>query len=263
MKLLIPKIGTRIVLTKPWTFKLSDERRNENFWLSCHGEPKKKIYYYDPNNYYNGTSSPIPTAVCTRQGQSAADAIDTVVPAGTALFIESFHIQKGHEPKITFRIKKENKTKIGTGKFLATIDDINKMEVEAHFVSKYPNGRFVLRISEGVDRHKYQCTCSSGWRNCTCNHPHYTDKILVWDSDPESASRNGKHTAIRHRTDTAGLDEFTSKGYFRSSSEYSKTFDNLQACLNWASKKGFTQTHIDAFLKQYDPLRVEWEKSKA
>jgi len=263
MKILIPKIGTKLTLNQPWTFKLTDERRNEKFWLDAHGEPKKNVYYYDPNDYYRGPTSPTPTATLTAKGFRPADPIDTTIPAGTVLYIETFHIQKGHEPKIAFRIKRENKTKAPVGKFLATIDDVNKMEVESELISKYPNGRFMIRIGEGVDRNKYRCTCGH-YYDCKCGHPQYIDRILIWDSDPDSGSRYGKRTSVKHRTDTAGLDEFTSKGYFyRHESDYTKSFDNLTTFLTWAAKKGCTQTHIDTFIKQYDPLRIEWEKSKA
>jgi len=267
MKMLIPKIGTRVVLTQPWTFKLEDNYRNETFWKDCHGEPKKQIYYYGygpgatgPTSNYQ--TSPTPTAICTTVTHSAAIPIDTTIPAGTVLYVESYHIQKGHTPQLSLRIKKENKTKIPNGKFLAPVDDINKMEVEASFAPKYPHGRFTLRMTEGIDRTNCKCRVYP----CSCGLPRFTEHILSWDSDPDAGYRTSKQASCYHTTDTAGLDRIADRGfshrYSSSRDGYCKHFDSIQTCLNWAQKKGFTQSHVDAFIKAYDPKRIEWEKSK-
>lgn len=260
MKLLIPKIGTRIVLTQPWTFKLQDSYRNDTFWRLCHGEPKKKTFYYGytASGYQ---TSPTPTTECPTKTSGAADPIDTTIPVGTVLFVESFHIQKGHTPQLSLRIKKDNKTRIPNGKFQASIDDINKMDVDATYMEKYPNGRFGLRISTGVDRSGNKCKC----RNypCSCGLPVFTDNCLTWESDPDAPWTTIKRADVVHTTDTAGLDKISNRGMSnRSSHEYSKYFDNLQECLNWAAKKGFRQSHVDEFIKKYDEKRIEWEKSK-
>ncbi len=266
MKLFIPKIGTRLVLKSDWKFKLHDERRNENFWHSLHGEPAKKIYYYGYSYYgYSGGyhTSPTPTATAKDQGKGPADPIDTVVPKGTVLFVESFHIQKGHIPSIALRIKKGNPTKISTGKFTADIEDINQMEVDSEFVEKYPHGCFTIRVGTGVDREAYKCKCHQ-WP-CACGFPPYTDHTISWEADPDASRHNRRRAGVVHRTDTAGLDETKPGGfsYYSRQSDYTKHFDNIQECLLWAGKKCFTKSHIDAFVKAYEPERLAWEQSKA
>jgi len=259
MKLFIPKIGTRIVLTKDWKFKLRDESRNESFWLSLHGEPAKKIYYYGYSGGYH--TSPTPTPTCKDQGKGPADPIDTTIPKGTVLFVESFHIQKGHEPRLALRIKKGNPTKITTGKFVANIEDINRMDVEEDFVEKYPHGRFTIRINTGIDRDNCKCHRYP----CICGMPTYTDHIITWESDPDASRHTALRVGIKHRTDTAGLDETKPGGfsYYCRQSDYTKHFENINDCLMWAGKKGFTKSHIDAFVKVYEPERLVWEQSKA
>jgi len=261
MKLFIPKIGTRIVLKNNWKFKLQDESRNESFWLSLHGEPAKKIYYYGYSGGYH--TSPTPTATCKDQGKGPANPIDTTIPKGTVMFVESFHIQKGHEPRLALRIKKGNPTKIATGKFVANIEDINRMDVEEDFVEKYPNGRFTVRITNGIDREKYRCNCHK--YPCVCGFPRYQDNILTWVSDPDASRNSIKRAGIKHRTDSTGLDELKSGGFawYDNRSDYNKHFENIQDCLTWAGKKNFTKSHIDAFVKAYEPERLDWQKSKA
>lgn len=261
MKLFIPKIGTRLVLLKPWTFKMLDCYRNEIFWKSIHGAPTKKVYYYGYSGGYHTSATQSPST--PDKGTSPADPIDTTIPKGTVLFVESFHIQKGHEPQIALRIKKENITKIPSGKFVASIEDINKMEVEQEFILKYPNGRFTLSIGKGVDRETYKCKCGNYWE-CSCGLPKYVDHFLCWESDPDGSRYTKKSASVQHRTDTAGVDDIK-KGYvsYRNRADYTKHFDTMEALLGWAKKKCFTDAHIDEFIKRQDEERIEWEKTKA
>jgi hypothetical protein len=42
MKIFIPTIGTKLVVTEPWYFRLHDEYRNYDFWTDFTGQPPKR-----------------------------------------------------------------------------------------------------------------------------------------------------------------------------------------------------------------------------
>jgi len=261
MKLLIPKIGTRLVLSKPWTFKLTDEYRNETFWLKVHGEPNRATYYY---GYSGGChcTSPTPTATATSKGHQPADPIDTTFPEGTSLFIESFHIQKGHEPKIALRTKKEEKSSVPSGKFLVHVNDLNKMEIENEIHHKYPLGRFTIQIADNfIDRHNCKCHAYP----CHCNPPKCLDRFLLWNPNPDGSEKHKMNAKIRHRIDSAGLDVIEKDIWpnYEYRNSYCKHFGRIETLMAWAGKKGFTNAHVSAFIKLYEEKRLDWEKSKA
>ena len=170
MKLFIPKLGTKITLLKPWTFKLEDEHRNEKFFDAIHGEDKRTIAYYGYGPSYQ--TNPTPTAVCrTPFVLKRADPTPTTLPKGTELFIERIYIRKGAGKfdSMTFRILKGGP--VPAGRFWVNISEINgKMEIETEYVEKYPNGKFTLQISEGVV-HSRSCGYGS-FSSCSC--PKYT-----------------------------------------------------------------------------------------
>ena len=219
MKLFIPKIGTRLVLSSPWATKLSSS-------------------------------------------SSSSSVSNTTFPQGTVICVESYHIQKGHTPRIAIRIAKDNSTNIPSGRFIVTVDEINKMEVESEITNKYPKGRFSMYMSSGIEPYyTRRCQCTSS-RSCLCQPTNYKQNVLSWTSDADSAE---KYRAIlKHKTDTKGLDEITIGKYCRvGGCSYSRHFESVESLLNWAQKKGFSNLHIDAFIKEYDIQRIAWEQSKA
>jgi len=260
MNVFIPKIGTRLVLSKPWTFKLQDTYKNKKFWVSFHGTPTPQIYYagyMGGNGSYTTSDTPF---IGGQPCNKTLPPIDTTIPKGTVMYVDSFHIQKGHEPCLSLRIMKDDFPK-AYGKFMALISEVNKMEIESECLEKYPNGRFSLHIKIGVDRN--MCTCKR--YPCLCHPPQYTDKFLCWESECNSSRSNLKTTAIKHRTNTAGLDEIKVEhiGGRSNKKNYTKYFDNIEDLLNLARKKCCSDAHINEFIKNYDEQRIAWETSKA
>ena len=269
MKLSIPTIGTRLTLTKAWSFKLHDDYRNEKFWRALHGAPVRQPYYYGwdqvSHSYLN---SPTPTTVCTSLGEHKAPPVKTVLPKGTTLSIDRLYVRKGLKDfdSISFRIVKEGNSPIPSGRFWAHIDDINgKLDASlTDAKARYPNGRFTLQIIKGT---RGQCTNCHQWQgNCKCaapTNPRFRDEYLHWTSDPENRYDSFTVHSV-HSTDSTGKDDIHTDRHRCQADGYIKHFDRIEDCLNWASsQKNFTQAHLDAFVAIYDQKRIEWEAKKA
>jgi hypothetical protein len=120
MKLFIPAIATKLVLTQPWTFHLFYERRNSAFI-----ETLRRHYHNiktPPNTYY---------------GQSH-DIGEFTLPVGTKLSVSRVYIRLGQKEynSVTFLInyevfspKLEKDVKV-KGRCWMKLDDVNKMEVD-------------------------------------------------------------------------------------------------------------------------------------
>ena len=113
MKLFIPTLGTKFVLSKPWTIALQDNRPNETFWLALHGKPVRKEYF---SGYDSATrqyiTSPVQTKDCDRHCEHPATPIKTVFPKGTTIILEKISIRKGlrGDDHFIFRIPSSGKS---------------------------------------------------------------------------------------------------------------------------------------------------------
>ena len=89
MKLFIPTLGTKLVLSKSRTFLFEDNMWNETFWLAIHGQPVRQKYFsgYDRTTGKHETS-PVKTTVCDSECFHKATPIKTTFPKGTTLYIE-------------------------------------------------------------------------------------------------------------------------------------------------------------------------------
>lgn len=267
MKIFIPKLGTKLTLSKAWTFNLHDERRNEAFWLAVHGKPVRETFYYGYNGGYH--TSPVKTATATSTAHKPAKPMKTTLPKGTVLLIERIYIRKNASEfdSITFRITKGGS--VPAGRFWVKTEDINnKLDAETEIIEKYPNGKFTLNVIEGTSYRCKLCNKPEGYGShighssyCQCStpsHPKFRTNVLGWLSKPESRW-SGRVATVVHETDVEGKDDLkieTNRTY-NSSDGYSKVFDSMDECLKWAAKKNFTQAHIAMFIARYEEKKAQ------
>ena len=259
MKLFIPTLGTKFILSKPWTVVLQDNQHNETFWLSLHGKPVRQEYFsgYDHVTRQYITSS-VQTKDCDDRREYPATPIKTVFPKGTTFILEKISIRKGlrGDDHLIFRIPSNRTSSIPSGKFRVTLDDFNnKLEATIETINKYPDGKFIFQIMEGQEYH--------GGYGFQAVPPFFKKEYLTWCSDPES-SRGGRMARIEHYTNTAGKDEITKyhHGYYSHSQGYSKSFSTMTELLSWAEKKKFSAAHINDFLVKYNEKKAQWEQDK-
>jgi hypothetical protein len=257
MKLFIPALGSKFVLTKPWTFNLHDEYRNTKFWKALHGEADKEVFYYG----YGGKgyhTSPVPTATATTKAFKPAKPILTTFPKGTVLWLERIYIRKGAGDfdSMSFRITKGGP--VPAGRFWVKLEDINgKLDVVAELIDKYPNGKFSIQIEEGT---KYMCRCRGG--GCQCDRttwPKFKNEYLIWVSNPNGSRHGGRVASVEHSIDSTGKDDITVENYAngRPRDGYEKSFDNMEDLLTWAQKKNLTRPHIDTFIARYEEKKAQ------
>jgi hypothetical protein len=258
MKLFIPTLGTKFVLSKPWTIALQDNRYNETFWLALHGKPVRQEYF---SGYDSATrqyiTSPVKTKDCDSRCEHPATPIKTIFPKGTTAILEKISIRKGlrGDDHLIFRIPSNRTSPIPSGKFRVALYDFNsKLEATIETVNKYPDGKFILQIVEGQEW--------VGYGNQS-TQPLYKKEYLTWCSNHES-SRGGRVARVEHYTNTAGKDEITKDqhGYYSYSQGYSKSFSTMIELLSWAEKKKFTTAHINEFLVKYNEKKAQWEQDK-
>lgn len=275
MKIFIPKLGTKLTLSKAWAFNLHDERRNEAFWLAVHGKPAREQYYYGYHNGYH--TSPVKTATAKDLGHKPAKPMKTTLPKGTVLTIERIYIRNGASDfdSITFRITKGGT--VPAGRFWVKTEDINnKLDAESEIIEKYPHGKFYLNIIEGTPWQCESCRKSPapashvGCRSphyCDCSSPahhHFKNYVLGWISKPGASFGGGRKATVVHETNVVGKDELkieTGRTY-NSTDGYSKYFTTLDDCLKWATKKNFTKAHIEMFIAKYEEKKAQAETDK-
>jgi len=128
MKMFIPTIGTRLVLTEDWTFHLCFERRNQKF-----GEARGIVPPGPRTDWRKGWNQPEKAAVVT-------------LPAGTILMVDRLYIRKGkshqlvsrplsdfdsltfyaYDPNVPTKAKKPK----SIGRFWAKLADVNTIECD-------------------------------------------------------------------------------------------------------------------------------------
>lgn len=268
MKLFLPTIGSRLVLSKPWTFRLKDEYKNTNFWTAIHGAPvrQSRWYGYDPITG-NKSTSPVKTTLCDRQETYAtAPPILTTLPKGTTLIIEQIFIRKGMREydAVSFRIPKGGSSGLPASKFLVPLKEVNnKLDAVVDMPTKYPQGKFTISTRKGNEY--LTCVCRKYPCVCPKSTPSFIREYLVWQSIGEGSRSGGIVANIEHYRNTAGKDEMAERTfgrYYRDES-YTKSFDKIENLLEMAKTKGFTDAHIQAFLDAYQIKKDEWETEKA
>ena len=124
MKLFIPEIATKFVITEPWTFSLYSESRNEDFISTL-----RSNRYSIPKRKMNGVGY---------YGFEAQRLCDFTLPVGTQLSVSRVYIRRGASEyssvSFTINFEKFSKTldknvKI-KGRFWAKLDDVNKLNVD-------------------------------------------------------------------------------------------------------------------------------------
>lgn len=156
MKFFIPDLGTRLVLSKDWTFKLHKENRNKDVLKlskpmseaqlqaeivrlenEANKEEKKSRWAAE---YIRQDA----TDLKNKKGLNIYPKVqDFTIGKGTVLEVDRIYIRKGASDfsSVTFRIK-GGKT---SPRFWAKLEDVNKIEATIQEKEvEWPNGRFIL-----------------------------------------------------------------------------------------------------------------------
>jgi hypothetical protein len=120
MKLYVPEISDRLLLTEDWTFQLHPEFRNDDFAMVMLGMETRWLGSYLAW-FKDGKEVSI--------GLPPNSSMPVAIPAGMVLIVERIYVRKGASDfsSLTFRIKKEKGAKI-YGRFWAKLDDCNRIE---------------------------------------------------------------------------------------------------------------------------------------
>ncbi len=130
MKLFVPACGDRLVLSKPWTFRLFLERRN--------------MKYAQTREFYTGDST---WRGVFNKGTHQYRSVEVTLPVGTVLecdrvYIRTFNksrVQEGDDyDSITWKlidVKKDKMVKFG--RFWVKLTDANQIEFELEADSRY------------------------------------------------------------------------------------------------------------------------------
>ena len=154
MKLFIPTVGTKVILSEPFTFILRDDRKNETFWTALHGKPVRQEYFYGYDPSSKKITSPVKTTDCPYRAEYPAKSIATILPKDTTLIIEKISIRKGFrgDDHLVFRIPAKRTSSVPMGKFWVSLNEINdKLDAEFETIDKYANGKFIIQIVEGIE----------------------------------------------------------------------------------------------------------------
>jgi hypothetical protein len=132
MRLLIPTIGTVLTLTKPWTFRLHEERRNQKF-------ANQPLLDLDYSSWPGGQHLPDPDKPGrTKWVENTDKAQDITLPKGTTLKVARIYIRNGGKDmksydSVTFTCNGNVKGKKGKtvhkGRFWAKLLDVNSMDI--------------------------------------------------------------------------------------------------------------------------------------
>jgi len=114
MKLFIPTVGTKLVVTEPWQLWLHDEYRNVDFWTDFTGNPPPR--QKDSTGYWS-------------KHASSGKPIEITLPVGTILQVDRIYIRKGNGDfdSVSFRVLKGGPTP--PGRFWAKLNDVNNLNV--------------------------------------------------------------------------------------------------------------------------------------
>lgn len=114
MNLWIPKLGTKIVLTKPWTFKLYSEARNRSLWELLNNNPLPTRPWGIPFNKYS-----TPT-------------VKRTLDPDTVLTFDRIYIRKNQafHDSVTFKAAVCHLGVYHKVRFWVTLEDANKIEFE-------------------------------------------------------------------------------------------------------------------------------------
>ena len=156
-RLLIPDIGTKLVLAEDWTFRLHWERRNESLWKALGLIQQEQV---PRTRWTPGQRTPVPGGYTYRDGYyeevpgeftkvwgkpEGFDPKDpdngygkffrvVTAPAGTVLGVQRVYIRNGGKvlasySSVTFGCKKVKGSKFH-GRFWAKLSDVNNMVCE-------------------------------------------------------------------------------------------------------------------------------------
>jgi hypothetical protein len=259
-KLFIPELGSRLKLSKDWSFTLHPEHRNLAMYTEAEQELQNRLRYNDPN-----------------RREVLAQLQRTVkLPKGTVLQVDRIYIRAGAKDfsSVTFRLVEKK------ARFWVKLDEVNSLEFTPELTEqevKFPEGRFTAFVES--HRCRIDCTCRLHQRMYeggtyrrgvthlpTCAEllaPVGTFNMLKWEDDYKSQKgvkvttghvviKDGQKVvldALRPDPNLMWQHRF-STGYRRSGPGY-KHFRSLTELTDWAREKGFSDDHIKAFKSDF------------
>jgi hypothetical protein len=114
MDLFIPKLGTKIVITKDWSFTLLGEKRNKTLWNLLSSTPLPTRPWGIPFNRYSTPK------------------LHRTLRKGTVLKFDRIYIRKdqAHHDSVTFKAEVRQMGVWYKVRFWVTLDDANNIEFE-------------------------------------------------------------------------------------------------------------------------------------
>jgi hypothetical protein len=122
MKIFVPTIGDKIILTEDWTFDIKQESRN---WELANAFGNELVR--GPVNW--GWTLPWPMTVTLPAGTVLS--VQRIYIRGHARQFDSFTFRTIHSPDGRLATKRNGGDKDGKGRrFFASLDDVNRIEAE-------------------------------------------------------------------------------------------------------------------------------------
>jgi hypothetical protein len=106
LKFVIPKHDQQLVLTKPWKFNLNFESKSSTLWAKLLDRIGR--YAFHPP-------------------QNVPEPRDMVLPKGTVIQVETYHMLRGHTQRMVFKIRSCPNKKLEKTKFCVSAEDCGKM----------------------------------------------------------------------------------------------------------------------------------------
>ena len=139
MKLFIPDIGDKLVLSKDWTFTVYNEHRNRSLFVLKYGEE------FDEDKFGYA-----------RNSENLYKAFKLTLPAKSILKIDRIYIRKGASEYSSISCFIENQhedTRYNKKRFWAKLIDVNNIEIEEAIISnkifyKIKAGRWSFKTNE-------------------------------------------------------------------------------------------------------------------
>jgi hypothetical protein len=120
LKFVIPKHDQQLVLTKPWKFNLNFESKSSTLWAKLLDRPR--LTYKDFHGSYDGIGR-----YAFHPPQNVPEPRDMVLPKGTVIQVETYHMLRGHTQRMVFKIRSCPNKKLEKTKFCVSAEDCGKM----------------------------------------------------------------------------------------------------------------------------------------
>jgi hypothetical protein len=221
MKLLVPEIGTRLVLSKDWTFDLHIEGRNGSLFdaLAINLDGELRWGYFEAEYLPKLKKLGFTTHKSSRPSvwRDRYDAYKAVtIPRRTELTVDRIYIRKNAEDysSLTFKMDGSVFGSKKTIRFWAKLADVNNIEFSEVKEKKAPKPLptrywYVLRgIHKSVDKRDIEWYGNTVWRTISFDERNDADahaKLKKW-LDAEIKKPKNKDNSWRHISDYKNFD---------------------------------------------------------